>query len=68
MRHSVQIKLNKDFVKEENGKIIVGVKAKPEKGKANQELLKKLAKHFKVPASTVKIVTGRTSRNKVVEF
>lgn len=67
MRYAVHIKLNKDFVKQEDGKITVGIKAKPEKGNANEELLKKISRHFKVPVSSVRIVSGRRSRNKIIE-
>lgn len=68
MRYSVKVKLNKDFIEVEGDKIAVGIKAVPEKGKANAELIKKLARHFKVPLNSVKIITGRTSRNKVVDI
>ncbi|MDO8496136.1 MAG: DUF167 domain-containing protein [bacterium] len=67
MRYPVHIKLNKDFVKQEGNKITIGVRAKPEGGKANEELLKKIARHFKVPVSSVRIVSGRISRNKIIE-
>lgn len=68
MRYSVRVKLNKDFIEVKDGKIVVGVKAKPEGGKANEELLKKLARYFKVSASSIRIVSGRTSRNKIIEI
>ena len=68
MRYIVEVKLNKDFIRTENGKIVVGIKAKPEKGKANEEVIKKVARHLKVPISSVRIVLGRTSRKKVVEI
>lgn len=68
MRISVQVKLKGDFVEEKNGVLVVGIKALPEKGKANQELIKKLAKHFKVDVSRIKIVSGLSSKNKVVEI
>ena len=68
MKYSVRAKFNGDFVKMENGKITVGIKAKPENGKANDELIKKIAKHFKVSISSVRIVSGRTSKNKIVEI
>ena len=68
MRYLVHIKLNKDFVEQEGGdQITVGIKAKPEGGKANDELLKKISRHFKVPVSSVRIVSGRRSRNKIIE-
>ena len=68
MRYSIKVKFNKDIFEITGDKIIAGVKAKPEKGKANEELVKKLAWHFKVPISSVRIVSGRTSRNKVIEI
>jgi len=40
---------------------------KPEKGKANLELVKKLAKHFNVHSSQVRILSGFTSRKKIIE-
>ncbi len=68
MRYKVEVKLKKDFIRTENDKLIVGIKAKPQEGKANEELMKKLARHFKVPVSSVRIVSGRTSKRKVVEI
>ena len=46
----------------------MGLTSAPEKGKANLELIRKLAKHFKVSSSQVKIVAGLKSRDKVVEI
>lgn len=40
---------------------------KPVKGEANLEIIKKIAKHLKIPKSNVKIVAGEKSRDKVVE-
>tara|TARA_B100000609_G_C17116016_1_gene382333 strand:+ start:617 stop:937 length:321 start_codon:yes stop_codon:yes gene_type:complete len=40
----------------------------PEKGKANTELCRLLAKTFKVPKSCVEITTGQTHRNKSILF
>ena len=68
MRYQIKIRLKSDFIKDENGILIVGIKALPEKGKANQELIRKLAKHFKVDVSKIKIVCGLGLRNKVVEI
>ena len=39
----------------------------PEKGKANDAVVKLLAKHFGVPKSAITIVRGHTSRTKLVE-
>ena len=40
----------------------------PEKGKANAALIHLLSKHFKVSKSSVIIVKGETSRNKLIEI
>jgi len=44
------------------------VRAVPEKGAANAALEKLLAKAFGVPASTVTVVAGGTSRSKTVRI
>ena len=68
MRYVVEVIFHRDFLKVEDNKIIVGLTSKPEKGKANLELIKKLAKHFRVSSSQVKIVSGLKSRRKIVEI
>ncbi len=49
---------------EGEGKFLVSLKSAPENNKANVELLKLLKKHFNKP---VKIKSGLSSRNKIVE-
>lgn len=68
MKYEVTVKLHKDFVRVNGNRIVVGLTSKPEKGKANIELIKKLAKHFKVSTSHVRIISGFKSRRKVVEI
>ena len=68
MKYSVTIKLRQDFVKVEGKEITVGVKAQPERGRANEEMTKKIAKHFGVSRTHVRIVSGATSRRKIVEI
>ena len=68
MRYEVEVKFHKDFLRIEGNRIIVGLTSKPEKGKANLELIKKLAKHFKVSPSQIRIVVGLKSRRKIVEI
>ncbi len=46
----------------------VSVKEPPEDGKANEAIVRVLAKHFKVPKSQVRIISGQTSKKKVVEI
>ena len=40
----------------------------PEKGKANEKIIKLLAKEFKISKSQVEIIKGLTSRNKIVKI
>lgn len=52
----------------DNGNISLKVRvtAPPENGKANEAVIKLLAEHFKVSKSSIDIVSGWTSRQKVV--
>jgi len=66
MKYEVEIEFHKDFVQVEGNKITVGIHSRPEKGKANTELVKKLAKYFDVSSSQVRIIAGLRSRKKIV--
>lgn len=57
-----------EYVEDEKGQTWqkVSVCAPPEDGKANQELLKFLAKSWGVPRSTLEIISGESSRYKKV--
>jgi hypothetical protein len=44
----------------------VRVKAAPDKGRANAEVIELLAEHFRVPRSCITITRGETSRNKLI--
>lgn len=48
--------------------IAISIKSQPERGKANRELVKRLSQHFGVPEASVRIVSGLTSRKKVVDI
>jgi uncharacterized protein (TIGR00251 family) len=67
MRYEVEVKFRRDFVKVQGNRILVGLTSRPEKGKANLELIRKLARHFKVSSSQVRIISGLKSRRKTVE-
>jgi hypothetical protein len=66
--YKVSVTFHKDFIEVNNDEISVGIKAKPEKGKANRELIKKLSKHFNVSQSQVKITSGEKSRKKLIQI
>lgn len=57
----VEIKKEGDFLK-------IKLHAKPEKGRANKELVEVLSKFLRVPKTSIKIVSGETSRTKIVEI
>ncbi len=55
-------------IKEEaDGSLIVQMKSSPVDGKANNELIKLLAKQFDVPKSNIRIKSGLSSRQKLIE-
>ena len=48
--------------------LIVYLRSKPHDGEANDALIKLLAKHFKVPKTSIKILRGAKSRIKIIEI
>ena len=46
----------------------IRLKSAPVDGEANEELIKFLSKEWKIPKSNIKIKSGKTSRNKVIEI
>jgi len=67
MIYKVSVTFHKDFVEVNNDEITIGITAKPEKGEANKEIIKKLSKYFDVSKSKVRIIAGEKSRKKLVE-
>ena len=47
---------------------IVRIREAPVEGKANEAVIRLVAERFRVPKSAVKIVSGLTSRNKIMEI
>lgn len=47
---------------------LVSVKERPEKGRANYAILKAVAAYFKIPVSRIIIVSGASSRNKIIKI
>jgi len=67
----VKVKPNskqQSMLKDEEGTYIIHLKSPPVDGKANQELIKVLAKQFNIPKSQVTIKSGLSSKNKLVEL
>ncbi|MGA7367606.1 MAG: DUF167 domain-containing protein [Nitrososphaeraceae archaeon] len=51
----------------DGSEIIVSLKSRPKGGKANIELIKKLADYFEVSNDEIRILSGKTSKKKIVE-
>lgn len=67
----VKVKPNsklQSMVKDQEGTYIIHLKSPPVDGKANQELIKVLAKQFNIPKSQVTIKSGLSSKNKLIEL
>ena len=69
MKIQVKVKPNSrtEEVSQESGSFIVRVKDPPREGRANQAVIKLLAKHLGIPESKVRILSGFGSRNKIIE-
>jgi uncharacterized protein len=71
MKLSVTVKPNakKDaVVLLKDGGLVVSLKAPSREGKANARLFAVLATHFDTSPSCIRIVSGMTSRKKIVEI
>mgnify|MGYP001618385098 CR=1 FL=1 len=67
MKYTVHVTFRKEFIEVTDAAIRVGVRAVPEKGKANEAVLRSIARHFNIPLLCVRLVSGKTSRRKVIE-
>jgi len=52
----------------ENDQLKIRIKAVPEKGEANEELIRVLADYFDLPKSQISIIRGHKSRTKLVQL
>jgi hypothetical protein len=46
----------------------VKVKAKPERGLANKEMMEVLSNYFKIPESKIQIIKGFRERSKIIKI
>ena len=68
---SVKVKPNskqQQVTQADDGSFTVHLKSPPVDGKANAELIQLLAKAFGVSKSAIRIKTGASSKNKLVEI
>jgi uncharacterized protein len=65
----VEVKFNSTGKIQVNGnEILINIKSEPKLGKANKELIKKLSDFFGVREGSIRIVSGLTSRKKIIEI
>jgi uncharacterized protein (TIGR00251 family) len=71
MQKKVKVKPNskqQKITEEEDGSLTISLKSPPVDGKANEELIKLLSKKFHVPKSSIRIKSGLSSRQKLIEI
>ncbi len=66
--YKVNVEFSKEFLEIEKNQINIGIKSKPIKGEANKEIIKKIAKHFKISTNVVQIKSGHKSSKKIIEI
>lgn len=59
---------SRNMIKEEGGIIKVYLTAPPVDGKANQALIKFLAKHYDLSKSCIEIIKGEKTRHKIIKI
>lgn len=71
MKYTIKVKTNakeNTVLEGPGGELRVMVKAPPQEGRANEAVIETLAAHFKVPKSSIAIVGGFKSKNKIVRI
>ncbi|MBM4165676.1 MAG: DUF167 domain-containing protein [Ignavibacteria bacterium] len=71
MKISITVKPNaktNEVLQQDDGSFLVKVNAPPNDGKANEKVIELLAKHFSATKRNVNIVSGMTSRKKIIEI
>ncbi len=68
MIYKVQVEFSKEFLEIQDNQINIGIKSKPVKGEANNEIIKKLARHFGISTALVHIKSGYKSKQKIIEI
>jgi len=69
MKIQVKVKPNSktEGISLEGNSFIIRIKEPPKEGKANQAVIKMLAKYFDISQSQVRILSGLKRRNKVIQ-
>lgn len=71
MKITVKVKLRSKvpkIQKMDDGSFLIAVAAIPKEGEANRAVIKTLAEYFDVAPSRISIISGQTSRTKIIEI
>ena len=71
MQINIKVKPNskeQKIIEEVDGSLTIRLKSPPVDGKANKELIKVLSKKYNVPKSYIRIKSGVSSRQKLIEI
>lgn len=69
MRYTIVVRFNPTGKIQVNGnEITICLRSKPERGKANKEMIERLASYFEVSKDKVRIISGLTSTKKLVDI
>lgn len=69
MHYTVFVKFNlSGKIKVNGNEITICLRSKPERGKANKEMVERLASYFDVSKNKVCIISGLTSTKKLVQI
>jgi len=58
----------KKLIKIDEAHYSISINSLPEKGKANKEIVKTLAKYFSTTISKINIISGEKSKEKIIEI
>lgn len=65
----MKVQFNSPEKIEVNGnEIVMSIKSEPKHGKANKEMIRKVSQFFGVPENNIHIISGLTSRKKIIEI
>ncbi|MGC8562496.1 MAG: DUF167 domain-containing protein [Thermoplasmata archaeon] len=68
MRINVRVRQGNGLIEELEGTVVVFTNEKRKNNRANIDVIRQLSKHYSVPVSNIRIVSGATSPKKVVEI
>ena len=68
MIQKITVRRGNDPIQEKEGVLIVSTTEKRERNKANIDIIRQLSKHYSIPQSSIRLISGATSSKKVVEI